>query len=196
MTEKQKMLRGDLYDPLAPELVRARTRCRDLLARLNRSAEEPPEERRAILDALFGAATDVWLQPPFYCDYGSNLRLGKKVFFNFNCVVLDVMPVEIGDGTLVGPAVQIYTAMHPLDAGERRSGLEYAQPVRIGADVWIGGGAIICPGVRIGNRSVVGAGAVVTRDVPDDVVVAGNPAPVLERATQEMQERRARSAHG
>jgi maltose O-acetyltransferase len=119
--------------------------------------------------------TDVWLEPPFYCDYGRNIALGRKVFFNFNCVILDVMAVRIGDRTLCGPAVQIYTAVHPLDAAERSRGLEFAKPVAIGSDVWIGGAAVICPGVTIGDRAVIGAGSVVTRDVPADVFAAGNP---------------------
>jgi len=119
------------------------------------------------------------MQRPFFCDYGTNIELGRKVFFNFNCVVLDVTPVRIGDHTLFGPEVLIYTATHPLDAEVRRAGLEFAKPVEIGADVWVGGGAIICPGVRIGARAVIGAGSVVTRDIPDDVFAAGNPCRVI-----------------
>jgi len=121
----------------------------------------------------------VWMQPPFFCDYGSNIHLGEKVFFNFNCVVLDVCPVRIGSYTLFGPAVQILTATHPLDAAERRRGLEGATPIEIGADVWVGGGAIICPGVRIGAQAVIGAGSVVTRDVPERTIAAGNPCRVI-----------------
>jgi maltose O-acetyltransferase len=122
----------------------------------------------------------VWLQPPFFCDYGSNIHLGKKVFFNFNCVVLDVCEVRIGDRTMFGPAVQVYAATHPLDAAERSSGRELGKPVVIGADVWVGGGAVICPGVTIGDRAVIGAGAVVTRDVPAGVFAAGNPCRVIK----------------
>ena len=118
------------------------------------------------------------MQPPFFCDYGSNIQLGERVFFNFNCVVLDVCCVTIGDHTLIGPAVQIYTATHPLDAAQRRLA-ESGKPVEIGSDVWIGGGAIILPGVRIGARTVIGAGSVVTRDVPDEVFAAGNPCRVI-----------------
>ena len=122
----------------------------------------------------------VWMQPPFFCDYGANIALGEHVFFNFNCVVLDVCAVRIGSFTQLGPAVQIYTATHPLDAALRRR-QEFGKPVEIGADVWIGGGAIILPGVRIGSRTVIGAGSVVTRDVPDNVVAAGNPCRVLRQ---------------
>lgn len=178
-TEKEKMLAGELYNPLDPELVAERLACRERCLKLNRSGPADEAERRSILRELLGKDTDVWIEPPFHCDYGRNLRLGTKVYFNFDCVVLDVMPVDIGDNVLIGPAVQIYTATHPLDAAARRSGLEFAKPVAIGSDVWIGGGAIICPGVKIGDRAVIGAGSVVTRDVPDDAVVGGNPAKLI-----------------
>lgn len=178
-TEKEKMLAGELYDPLDPQLSRERQRCRELCKQLNDSREDEPEERRRILTELLGRETDVWMQPPFYCDYGTNISLGRKVFFNFNCVVLDVMKVTIGDNVLFGPAVQIYTATHPLRAEERRQWLESAKSITIGSDVWIGGGSIICPGVSIGDRTVIGAGSVVTRDIPADVVAAGNPCRVI-----------------
>lgn len=178
-TEKDKMLAGELYDSLDFELSQDRERCRSLCKRLNDSREEQQEERRRILTELLGYATDAVIQPPFHCDYGFNIALGSKVFFNFNCVVLDVMNVEIGDNVFFGPAVQIYAAMHPMNAAERRTGLEFAQPVSIGSDVWVGGGAIICPGVTIGSRSVIGAGSVVTRSIPADVFAAGNPCRVI-----------------
>ena len=178
-TEKDKMLAGELYDPLDPELVRARERARDLCQDLNATRERDQEARRSILKHLFGQGGDsVWMQPPFFCDYGSNILLGKRVFFNFNCVVLDVCLVRIGDFTLFGPAVQIYTATHPLNA-ERRRQLEFAQPIEIGSDVWVGGGAIICPGVNIGSQSVIGAGSVVTNNIPAGVLAAGNPCRVI-----------------
>jgi maltose O-acetyltransferase len=174
-SEREKMLAGELYNALDPELVTARNRARDLCQALNRSREEDVEERRRILQDLFGNGGDsVWMQPPFYCDYGSNIELGERVFFNFNCVVLDVCTVRIGSFTLFGPAVQIYTPLHPLDAQLRRRE-EYGKPIEIGADVWVGGGAIILPGVRIGARAVIGAGSVVTRDVPEATFAAGNP---------------------
>jgi maltose O-acetyltransferase len=174
-SEQEKMLAGELYNALDPELVTARNRARDLCQALNRSREEDVEERRRILQDLFGTGGDtVWMQPPFYCDYGSNIELGERVFFNFNCVVLDVCTVRIGSFTLFGPAVQIYTPLHPLDAELRRRE-EYGKPIEIGADVWVGGGAIILPGVRIGARAVIGAGSVVTRDVPEATFAAGNP---------------------
>ncbi len=184
-TEWEKMLAGELYDPLDPELVQARNRARDLCQDLNVTRESQQEERRRILRELFGRGGDTaWLQPPFFCDYGSNIKLGERVFFNFNCVVLDVAKVVVGDYTLFGPAVQIYTATHPFDAQLRRR-QEFAKPIEIGSDVWIGGGAIVCPGVRIGSRSVIGAGSVVTRDIPDDVFAAGNPCRVIRPITPE-----------
>ena len=178
-SERDKMLAGELYNSLDPGLVAARNRARDLCQALNRTREEDVEERRRILVDLFAAGGDtVWMQSPFYCDYGFNIELGERVFFNFNCVVLDVCTVRIGSFTLFGPAVQIYTPMHPFDAELRRRE-EYGKPVEIGADVWVGGGAIILPGVRIGARAVIGAGSVVTRDVPEATFAAGNPCRVI-----------------
>ena len=183
-SERDKMLAGELYDPLAPDLVAARDRARDLCQVLNATREAEQEERRRIVRELFGAGGDtVWMQPPFFCDYGSNILLGKRVFFNFNCVVLDVCQVRIGDYTLFGPAVQIYTATHPMNAELRRK-QEFAKPIEIGSDVWVGGGAIICPGVRVGSRSVIGAGSVVTRDVPEAVFAAGNPCRVIREISE------------
>jgi maltose O-acetyltransferase len=145
-TERQKMLAGELYDPLDPELVAARQRARDLCQVLNATREAEQDERRRVLCELFGAGgNSVWMQPPFFCDYGSNIELGERVFFNFNCVVLDVCSVRVGDFTLFGPAVQLYTATHPFNAEQRR-GPELGKPIEIGSDVWVGGGAIILPG--------------------------------------------------
>lgn len=180
-SERLKMLAGELYDPTDQELVAARERARDLCHSLNATREAEHEVRRGILTELLGAGGDTALvQPPFFCDYGSHIELGERVFFNFNCVVLDVCPIRIGSFTLFGPAVQIYTPMHPLDAGLRRR-QEFGKPVVIGSDVWVGGGALILPGVRIGSRSVIGAGSVVTRDIPEGVFAAGNPCRVLRK---------------
>jgi maltose O-acetyltransferase len=178
-TERQKMIAGELYDPLDAELTAARERARDLCQSLNATREGEQDRRRAILRELFAKGGDtVWMQPPFYCDYGSNIELGKRVFFNFNCVVLDVCPVRIGAYSMFGPATQIYTPMHPMNAELRRR-QEFGKPVEIGSDVWVGGGALILPGVRIGSRSVIGAGSVVTRDIPEAVFAAGNPCRVI-----------------
>jgi maltose O-acetyltransferase len=190
-TERDKMLAGELYDPLDAELVAARSRARDLCQALNRTTDGDQDERRRLLRELFGAGGDsVWLQPPFFCDYGSNIELGERVFFNFNCIVLDVCPVRIGSFTLFGPGVQILTPMHPLEAELRRRE-EYGRPIEIGADVWVGGGALILAGVRIGSRAVIGAGSVVTRDVPEDVLAAGNPCRVIRRLDKQKGPRRA-----
>src|ERR1022692_3044658 len=178
-SEKEKMLAGELYDPLDTELVRARERARDLCRDLNATRDKDQEERRRILSELFGKGGEsVWMEPPFFCDYGSNILLGERVFFNFNCVVLDVCQVKIGSFTLFGPAVQIYTAAHPMNADLRRT-KEFAKPIEIGSDVWVGGGAIICPGVKIGSKTVIGAGSVVTRDILNGVFAAGNPCRVI-----------------
>jgi maltose O-acetyltransferase len=183
-TEREKMLAGEPYDPMDAALVAARERARDLCHALNATRDAEEETRRRILRDLLGAGGDsVWMQPPFYCDYGSNIELGERVFFNFNCVVLDVCRVRIGDFTLFGPAVQIYTALHPMNAELRRRE-EFGKPVEIGSDVWVGGGAIILPGVRIGSRAVIGAGSVVTRDIPEGVFAAGNPCRVIREITE------------
>lgn len=181
-SEKEKMLGGELYDPLDAQLSEERGRARDLCRALNASRDADHEDRARILRELFGTAGEgLWIEPPFFCDYGTNISLGRKVFFNFNCVVLDPARVTIGNYVLFGPAVQIYTATHPHIAAERRVGKEYAKPVDIGSDVWIGGGAIVCPGVKIGDKSVIGAGSVVTKDIPAGVIAAGNPCRVLRQ---------------
>ena len=181
-SERERMLAGQLYDPLDPELTAARERARELCRLLNLTPQSAAEERRRLLCALFAAGGDsVGMQPPFYCDYGSNIHLGTHVFFNFNCVVLDVCDVRIGDYTLFGPGVQILTPLHPLRAMARRQ-REFGKPVTIGADVWVGGGALILAGVNIGARAVIGAGSVVTRDIPDDAFAAGNPCRVIRKA--------------
>lgn len=176
-SQKQNMLSGKLYDAMDPRLVAERTQARLLLKALNDSPDNRPDLRTQILRELLPrAGSNLTIQPPFYCDYGYNIITGEGVFFNFNCVVLDVMPVNIGHRVLFGPSVQLYTATHPMNASERAGGLEYAKAITIGDDVWIGGGAIICPGVTIGNGAVIGAGSIVNRDIPGGVFAAGNPA--------------------
>jgi maltose O-acetyltransferase len=181
-TEKQKMLNGELYNPLDKQLSEERKNARLLFKSLNDSSVDQVGQRLEILKKLIpNAGHGLWIESPFYCDYGSNIRLGEKVFFNFNCVILDVAPVRIGNRTMFGPNVQIYTATHPVNHLERASGLEFGKPIEIGDDVWVGGSAIINPGVRIGDRSIIGAGSVVTRDIPSDVIAAGNPCKVIRR---------------
>jgi maltose O-acetyltransferase len=178
-TERDKMLAGELYDARDPALVTERHRVRELCQKLNASRDAEEDLRRDLCKQIFAKGGDtVWMQPPFYCDYGSNIELGERVFFNFNCVVLDVCHIRIGDYTLFGPAVQVLTPMHPLDSALRRE-QEYGKPVEIGSDVWVGAGALILPGVTIGSGTVIGAGSVVTRDVPAGVFAAGNPCRVI-----------------
>lgn len=178
-SELERMLAGEPYDASDLQLAGMRERARELCWELNATRESDQSLRRSLLEKLFGTGGDsAWMQPPFFCDYGSNIHLGQRVYFNFNCVVLDVCEVHIGDFTLFGPNVQIYTATHPMNAAARRH-KESGKPIEIGADCWIGGSAVILPGVKIGARSVIGAGSVVTRDVPSGVMAVGNPCRVL-----------------
>jgi maltose O-acetyltransferase len=171
---------AQLYDPFQPELVEAQRRARGLLARYNATPEEQEAERISLLrDLLARVGDDPWIEPPFFCDYGSNTSIGDRFYANTGCVVLDSAEVTIGDRVLLGPSVQLYAATHPVEAELRARGLEYAEPVSIGDDVWIGGGAIVLPGVTVGDGAVVGAGSIVTTDVPAGAVVAGNPARVI-----------------
>ncbi|MCQ4306405.1 sugar O-acetyltransferase [Pseudomonas stutzeri] len=177
MSEKQKMLAGELYQPGDAELQADQAAAKAWMVRYNAALGETAAVRRAMLGELFGSVGEgTVIRPPFHCDYGYNIRLGEGVFLNFNCVILDVVEVRVGAGTQIGPAVQIYAADHPRGAEERRSGLEYGRPVIIGENVWIGGGAIILPGVTIGDGALIGAGSVVTRDVAVGATVVGNPA--------------------
>jgi maltose O-acetyltransferase len=180
-SEKDKMLAGELYNAAAPEIQADQRDTTMWLARYN-VLGAGADERRALLVERFGAVGEgVDIRPPFHCDYGFNIRLGAGVFMNFGCVVLDVVAVEIADKTQIGPNVQILTADHPRTPAERASGLEFGRPIRIGRNVWIGGGAIILPGITIGDDAVIGAGAVVTRDVAPGTTVAGNPARPISR---------------
>jgi maltose O-acetyltransferase len=183
-TEKEKMLAGELYNGSDPELLADRLRARELCQKLAAlSPRASDSERSALLAQLFGAATDAFVTPPFYCDYGRNIELGRNVYVNFNCVILDVAKVTVGNNVLFGPAVQVYTASHPMSAKERLTGLEYGKPIAVGNDVWLGGGAIVCPGVSIGDGSVIGAGSVVVGNIPPGVFAAGNPCRVIREIT-------------
>lgn len=179
-SEREKMLAGEAYHAMDPELVAMRRRARGLCRQINACSDDDEAERNALIHSLFETTSEnVWIAAPFQCDYGVNIKLGERVLFNFNCVVLDCAEVHIGDNVLVGPGVHIYTGFHPMNPVKRVAGECLARSVVIGPDVWIGGGAIICPGVNIGSRSVIGAGSVVTRDIPEGVVAAGNPCRVI-----------------
>ncbi|WKW52213.1 sugar O-acetyltransferase [Rhodomicrobium lacus] len=176
-TEKEKMLAGELYDPTDSELDAERRAAAQWMQRYNAAMAASSAELHAMLAERFSFVGEgAFIRPPFFCDYGTNISLGAGAFLNFNCVILDVARVSIGERTLIGPNVQLLTADHPRDAAMRASGLERGLPVRIGRDVWIGGGAIVLPGVTIGDGAVIGAGSVVTRDVAEGATVVGNPA--------------------
>jgi maltose O-acetyltransferase len=180
--QKDKMLAGELYIADDPELVAAHLRAQAILAGFNATAADADEERRALLMGLFahfGEGSVV--KPTLRCDYGFNISVGARTFINYDCILLDCNLITIGDEVQIAPGVHIYTATHPVDAKQRRAGLEYALPVTIGDGAWLGGGAIICPGVTIGENTVVGAGSVVTRDLPANVVAVGNPCRVRRR---------------
>ena len=171
------MLAGELYRPADSEIQAELVANEAWLARYNGALGAAPATRHRLLSERLGFVGEgAVIRPPFFCDYGFNIRLGRNVFLNFNCVILDVCEVSIGDGTQIGPAVQIYAADHPRDPAQRRAGLEFGRPVSIGRNVWIGGGALILPGIAIGDDAVIGAGAVVTRDVAPRARVVGNPA--------------------
>jgi maltose O-acetyltransferase len=176
------MLAGEPYLPADRELTAARGRARELLRRYNRTSQEKSAERLALLRECLGSiGSAVWIEPPFFCDYGKNIFLGEAVYMNFGCVILDCARVTIGRQSFLGPYVQLLTAHHPIDPVSRSAGRELASPISIGERCWLGGGVIVCPGVSIGSGATVGAGSVVTRDIPPGVVAAGNPCRVLRR---------------
>ncbi len=178
-TELEKMLGGELYIASDQQLTSMRNNARALFTKYNQLPYDA-KERQPLLASLFGQIDEgIDIQAPFFCDYGSNIFVGKNFFMNFNCTILDCAVVSIGDNVACGPYVQFYTAYHPLIASERIKGPELASPITIGHNVWIGGGAIICKGVNVGNNSTIGAGSVVTRDIPDNVFAAGNPCRVI-----------------
>jgi len=180
MTEREKMLAGELYRAGDPELVELHMRARRLLRAFNQTTEEEPERRRSILRELLGATGErIDIEPPFFCDYGSHISVGDNFYMNFDCVILDCARVEIGENVMCGPKVQIYTATHPVDATERIKGPELAKSIKIGDNVWIGGGSVLCPGVTIGENTTIAAGSVVTKDMPPNVLAGGNPCRVL-----------------
>jgi maltose O-acetyltransferase len=181
-TEKEKMLDGEMYNPADPVLLKEREEVRRMVRIYNQTLETDVEKRTALLKELLGSTEkNVYMEPNIRFDYGYNTHVGENFFANFDCTILDVCEVRIGDNCMLAPGVHIYTATHPLHPVERNSGKEYAKPVTIGSNVWIGGSAIINPGVTIGDNAVIASGAVVTKDVPNNVVVGGNPARVLKQ---------------
>ena len=179
-TELQKMLDGELYDASDAQLTAMRARARQLLFQYNQLTAASRESKMAILQQLLGRSLNANIEPPFYCDYGRHILAGENFYMNFNCVILDCARVTIGNNVQFGPSVQVYTAYHPLKASERIKGPELAAPIVIGDNVWIGGGAIICPNVTIGQNTTIGAGSVVTRSIPEGVFAAGNPCRVIK----------------
>jgi len=176
-TEKQKMLAGDLYRAVGDELATDSLRADRFMRAYNATGADEGELRTVLLRDLLGTVGEgVVIRPPFYCNYGYNIRFGHGVFVNFGCIFLDVVGIEVGDGCQIGTAVQMLTADHPRDPALRRQGFESGKPVRISQNVWIGSGAIILPGVTVGDDAIIGAGSVVTRDVPTGATVVGNPA--------------------
>ncbi|ACV63884.1 transferase hexapeptide repeat containing protein [Desulfofarcimen acetoxidans DSM 771] len=179
-TEKEKMLNGELYYASDSQLIKEREKSRRLTRLFNHTLETEYERRVELLKELLGSTgANLYIEPNFRCDYGYNIHVGNNFYANFDCIILDVCEVRIGDNCFIAPGVHIYTATHPLNPVERASGAEYGKPVTIGNNVWIGGKAIINPGVTIGDNVVIASGAVVTKNVPSNVVVGGNPAQVI-----------------
>ncbi|MCA0989731.1 maltose acetyltransferase domain-containing protein [Guptibacillus hwajinpoensis] len=180
-TEREKMVSGELYRPDDRQLLGDRLHARKITRLYNQTIETDLEERTRLLKTFFGSTKqNIYIEPTFKCDYGYNIHVGENFFANFDCVFLDICEIRFGDNCMLAPGVHIYAATHPLDPTERNSGQEYGKPVLIGDNVWIGGGAIINPGVTIGDNAVIASGAVVVKDVPANVVFGGNPARVLK----------------
>lgn len=179
--EKEKMLAGELYNPADPELLKEREEVRRKVRIYNQTLEKEEDKRTTLLKELLGSTGEnVSMEPNIRFDYGYNTHVGENFYANFDCTILDACEVRFGDHCMLAPGVQIYTATHPLNPTERNSGKEYAKPITFGNNVWIGGSAVINPGVRVGDNVVIASGAVVTKDVPDNVVVGGNPAKIIK----------------
>ncbi|MCE7039048.1 sugar O-acetyltransferase [Dyadobacter sp. CY312] len=181
LTEKEKMLSGALYLAFDPELFEERQIAMDLLYEFNHLHPRKAEERKQNLKKLFGSVGEnCWVEQRFHCDYGYNIRVGDNFYANVGCTILDCAPVTIGDNVLLAPGVSLYTAGHPTDTVQRISGLEYAYPISIGNNVWLGGNVVVLPGVSIGDNTIIGAGSVVTKDIPANVIAVGNPCRVIK----------------
>ncbi|MBC7450108.1 MAG: sugar O-acetyltransferase [Cytophagales bacterium] len=181
-SEKEKMIAGELYDPNDTLLISDRMKARQLLFQFNHTPPDALDERTSLLKKLFGSVKDaIYIEPSFQCDYGYNIHVGSNFYANFNCVFLDVNTIHIGDNVLVAPNVSLFTASHPIDVNIRLSLKEWSAPIRIGDNVWLGGGTIVCPGVTIGENSIIGAGSVVVKDIPANVVAVGNPCRIIKK---------------
>lgn len=187
MTEKEKMAAGLLYDAnYDRELMEARTRCKDICHEFNGLYPSEEEKQKGLLKGLLGKTGEEFrVTAPFWCDYGFNIELGENFYVNHNCVILDCAKVTFGDNVFVGPDCGFYTAGHPIDVKQRNQGLEYARPIHVGDNVWIGGGVRVLPGVSIGEGAVIGSGSVVTKDIPPRVIAAGNPCRVIREIKEE-----------
>ena len=180
-SEKTKMIAGEMYNADTEELIRERKAARQLTRKFNQTTEEEEHSRQEILHHLFGrTGKDIYVEPSFRCDYGYNIRVGDYFYANFDCLILDVCEVRIGHHCMLAPGVHIYTASHPTDAEQRNSGKEFGSPVTIGNSVWVGGYSVINPGVTIGDEAVIASGSVVTKDVPPQMMVGGNPARIIK----------------
>lgn len=186
MTEKEKMLAGKLYVAFDEELKKDSKRARKLVRLFNQTTEEQIEDRTELLKKLFASVGDnIYIEPSFRCDYGCHISIGDNFFANYDCIIIDVCKVDIGNNVFFAPRVCICTATHPIDTEVRNTGLEYGKPIHIGDNVWIGMNAVVNPGITIGNNSIIGAGSVVTKDIPNDVIAVGNPCRILRKITEE-----------
>ncbi|QXU50482.1 sugar O-acetyltransferase [Chryseobacterium sp. D764] len=187
MTEKEKCAAGLLYNAnYDKELIQERIACKDLCQEYNGLKNSEAENKYRILKSIISDIKEnICIEPNFWCDYGYNIKVGENFYANHNLVILDCAKVEFGDNVFIGPNCSFYTAGHPLDAKQRNEGLEYAHPIKVGNNVWLGGNVVVLPGVSIGNNSVIGAGSVVTKDIPDHVVAVGNPCKVVKKITEQ-----------
>ncbi|WP_150538745.1 sugar O-acetyltransferase [Actinobacillus vicugnae] len=186
MTEQEKMLSGNLYNPADPQLEQNRAIAREITFQLNQLPPSQQAEKMALFNQLFHSSqTDFYIELPFRCDYGYNIKLGKNFYSNYNCTMLDCALITIGDNVMLAPNVSLFTAAHPIDAECRNSGTEFALPIVIGNNVWIGGNTVVMPNVTIGNNVVIGAGSVVTKDIPDNCIAVGNPCKVLRQINEQ-----------
>ena len=186
MTDKEKMIAGKPYMDSGKQLAGERERAKEFIFDFNSSHPKEYEKRNDIIRKLFGKTKgSFYIEPPFRCDYGYNISIGENFYSNYNCIILDCAKVTIGDNVFFAPNVGLYTAGHPIHHEIRNTGIEYAFPITIGDNVWLGGGVIVTPGIAIGDNAVIGAGSVVTKDIPANVVAAGNPCKVLREITDE-----------